>query len=284
MDLGYVSLNTPDDIAPDVLAAELEARGFESLWVGEHPQVPVASGAGMPRRLLAAQKQMWDPLISLMMAAQATERLRLGTAVALPLERELFTLAKQVATLDRLSAGRLLFGMGVGVRSELEVASRNIAWSQRYGALADMVAALDVLWTEDDSSYRGEFFDFEPVWSYPKPHQRPRPPLLVAATGPKALRSCLKWADGWLPGDAALGDVPAALDRFRELARDAGRDPAALDLTIMVWGEPTLEVLQSYRELGFNRAVLGGGRRGGTDPTTTLPFLDRCAEMVEQLA
>lgn len=172
----------------------------------------------------------------------------------------------------------------MGVRSELEVASRNIAWSQRYGALADMVAALDVLWTEDDSSYRGEFFDFEPVWSYPKPHQRPRPPLLVAATGPKALRSCLKWADGWLPGDAALGDVPAALDRFRELARDAGRDPAALDLTIMVWGEPTLEVLQSYRELGFNRAVLGGGRRGGTDPTTTLPFLDRCAEMVEQLA
>lgn len=284
MDLGYVSLNTPDDLAPDVLAAELEARGFESLWVGEHPQIPVASGTGMPRRLLAAQKQMWDPLVSLMMAAQATERLRLGTAVALPLERELFTLAKQVATLDRLSEGRLLFGMGVGVRPELEVVSRNIAWSQRYRALADMVAALDVLWTEDESSHRGEFFDFEPVWSYPKPHQRPRPPLLVAATGPKALQSCLKWADGWLPGDAALGDVPAALERFRALAHDAGRDPAGLDLTIMVWGEPTLEVLQSYRELGFNRAVLGGGRRDGTDPTTTLPFLDRCAELVERLA
>ncbi len=283
MDLGYVSLNTPDDIAPDVLAAELEARGFESLWVGEHPQVPVASGTGMPRRLLAAQKQMWDPLVSLMMAAQATEKLRLGTAVALPLERELFTLAKQVATLDRLSGGRLLFGMGVGVRPELEVATRNIAWSQRYRALADMVAALEVLWTDDESSYRGEFFDFEPVWSYPKPQQRPRPPLLVAATGPKALQSCLKWADGWLPGDAALGDVPAALDRFRQLAHDAGRDPATLDLTIMVWGEPTLEVLQGYRELGFNRAVLGGGRRDGTDPATTLPFLDRCAEMVEQL-
>ncbi len=283
MDLGYVSLNTPDDIAPDVLGAELEARGFESLWVGEHAQVPVASSTGLPRRLVAAQKQMWDPLLALTLAAGATEKLRLGTAVALPLERELFTLAKQVATLDRISRGRLLFGVGVGVRAELEAATRAVAWPQRYRALDDMVAALDALWTQEESTHHGEFFDFEPVWSYPKPHQRPRPPLLTAATGPKALRSCLRWADGWLPGDAALGDVPGALARFRGLAHDAGRDPATLDLTIMVWGEPTLEALAGYRELGFNRAVLGGGRRDSTDPAATLPFLDRCAAMIEQL-
>ena len=282
MELGYVSLNTPRDMPAAVLGAELESRGFESLWVGEHPQVPVSAGAALPKSLLESQKQILDPLLSLAMAAQATTALRLGTAVALPLERELFTLAKQVATLDLLSGGRLLLGVGVGMRAELET-SRPIAWSDRYRALADMVAALDALWTQDESSHHGEFFDFDPVWSYPKPHQRPRPPLLASATGPKAVRACAEWADGWLPGDAALRDVAGALSDFRRAAEEAGRDPAALDLTIMVWGEPKVEVLAGYRDLGFNRAVVGGGRRGGSDPATTLPFLHRCAEFVDEV-
>ena len=98
-----------------------------------------------------------------------------------------------------------------------------------------MVAALDTLWTDDEPEYHGEFYDFDPVWSYPKPHQRPRPPLLAATTGPKATRDCLAWADGWLPGDAAFRNVPKAVADFRRTAEEAGRDPATLDLTIMVW-------------------------------------------------
>ncbi len=282
MDLGYVSLNTPQDLAPGVLGRELESRGFESMWVGEHPQIPVAASSQMPGGLLSAQKRMWDPFLSLMAAAQATTDLRIGTAVALPLERELFTFAKEVATLDQLSDGRLLLGVGVGFRPELEL-SQSIRWSDRYRALGDMVAALGTLWTDDEAEYHGEFYDFDRVWSYPKPHQRPRPLLLAATSGPKATRDCLAWADGWLPGDAAYRDLPKAVNDFRRTAEKAGRDPVTLDLTIMVWREPTLEVLAGYRDLGFNRAVVGGGRRDPHDHAATLTFLDRCAAMVDEL-
>ncbi len=282
MDLGFVSLNTPRDIAPGALATELESRGFESIWVGEHPQIPVAAADQLPRGLLEAQKQMWDPFLSLLAAAATTTTLRLGTAVTLPLERELFTMAKQVATLDQMSQGRLLLGVGVGLRTELET-SGSVAWSDRYRALADMVGALDALWTVDEAEHHGAFFDFGPVWSYPKPQQRPRPPLLAAATGPNAIRDCLGWADGWLPGDAAFRDVATALADFRRKAQEAGRDPDTLDLTIMAWGDPKLEKLAAYRDMGFNRVVLGGGRRDGNDPSTTLGFLDRYAAMVDEL-
>ncbi|MGV0644203.1 TIGR03619 family F420-dependent LLM class oxidoreductase [Mycolicibacterium sp. XJ879] len=282
MDLGFVSLNTARDIAPETLAVELESRGFESIWVGEHPQIPVAAADQFPSGLLEAQKQMRDPFLSLLAAAQGTTTLRLGTAVALPLERELFTTAKQVATLDEMSQGRLLLGVGVGFRTELSV-SRPLAWSDRYRVLADMVAALNTLWTEDESEHHGDFFDFEPVWSYPKPLQSPHPPLLAAATGPKAIRDCVGWADGWLPGDAAFRDVGAALADFRRTAQEAGRDPATLDLTLMAWGDPKLEKLAAYREMGFNRVVLGGGRRNADDPSTTMSFLDRYAAMVAEL-
>lgn len=282
MDLGFVSLNTPRDVAPAELAVELESRGFESIWVGEHPQIPVAAADQFPRGLLEAQKQMWDPFLSLLAAATTTTTLRLGTAVVLPLEHELFTMAKQVATLDQMSDGRLLLGVGVGFGAELQV-SRSLAWSDRYRALADMVAALTTLWTDDQPEHHGAFFDFDPVWSYPKPQQRPRPPLLAAATGPNAIRDCLAWADGWLPGDAAFRDVAAALADFRRTAQEAGRDPATLDLTIMAWGDPKLEKLAAYRDMGFNRVVLGGGRRDADDPSTMLSFLDRYATMVDEL-
>ncbi len=282
MDLGFVSLNTPRDIAPGVLGPELEVRGFESIWVGEHPQIPVSAGKSFPPGLLEAQKRMWDPFLSLLAAAQATTHLRIGTAVVLPLERELFALAKEVATLDQMSGARLLLGVGVGFPAELKV-SRGIAWSERYRALGDTVAALNALWTDDEPEYHGEFHDFGPVWSYPKPCQRPRPPLLAGATGRGATRDCVPWADGWLPSDGALRDVASALDDFRRSAEDAGRDPATLDLTIMAWGEPSLQVLAAYRDLGFNRAVVGGGRRGAHDLSTTLQFLDRYASMVDEL-
>jgi probable F420-dependent oxidoreductase len=282
MDLGFVSLNTPEDLAPCELGAELESRQFESIWVGEHPQIPVAAKDEFHPSLLTAQKRMWDPFLSLMSASSATTSLRLGTAVVLPLERELFTLAKEVATLDQMSGGRLLLGVGVGFRAELEL-SGSIPWADRYRALGDMVAALDALWNDDEAEHHGEFYDFNPVWSDPKPRQRPRPPLLAAVTGPKATRDCAGWADGWLPGDAAFRDVGSALADFRRTAEEAGRDPATLDLTIMAWGDPKLERLAAYRDLGFNRVVLGGGRRGGNDPSTTLAFLDRYAAMVDEL-
>ena len=224
MDLGYVSLNTPRDLAPAALGRELESRGFESLWVGEHPQLPVACSESMPGGLISAQKRMWDPFLSLMAAAQATTTLRIGTAVALPLERELFTFAKEVAHPRPAQYGRLLLGVGVEYAPSSNCHT-SVQWADRYRALGDMVAALNTLWSEDESEYHGEFYDFEPLWSHPKPQQRPRPPLLAATTGPKATRDCLGWADGWLPGDAAFRDLPKAINELRNTAQDAGRDP-----------------------------------------------------------
>ncbi|AGP61620.1 MULTISPECIES: TIGR03619 family F420-dependent LLM class oxidoreductase [Mycobacterium] len=283
MELGYVSLNTPGDVAAAALGPALESRGFESLWVGEHPQIPVSAAGGFHPALLEAQRRVLDPFLSLATAAATTSTLRLGTAVVLPLERELFTLAKEVATLDQVSAGRLMLGVGVGFRAELEVARPAIAWTDRYRLLGETVGALRKLWSDDEAEYHGDFIDFEPVWSNPKPMQRPHPPLLAAATGAKAIRSCLPWADGWLPGDAAFRDLPTALAEFRRTAHDLARDAGDLDLTIMAWGDPSLKRLASYRDLGFTRAVLGGGRRDALDPSTTLSFLDRYAEMAEEL-
>jgi probable F420-dependent oxidoreductase len=282
MDIGFVSMNTPDDLSPCELAKELEQRGFESLWVGEHPQLPVTAAGSMPAALLYAQQRMWDPLLTLVAAAQATTTLRVGTAVALPLEHELFTFAKQVATLDRMSGGRLLLGVGVGVRTELEVSS-SIAWRNRYPALSDMVAALRALWTDDEAQHHGEYFDFDPVWSHPKPLQKSGPPLLAAATGPSAIGHCLPWTDGWLPGDAAFRDLPAAVDDFRRRAEAAGRDANALDMTIMAWGNPSATRLARYRDLGFNRVVVGGGRQDSDKPAATLSFLDRYAAQLDEL-
>lgn len=283
MELGYVSLNTPRDVSPAALGPELESRGFESLWVGEHPQIPVSAAGGFHPALLQAQKRIWDPFLSLATAAAATSNLRLGTAVALPLERELFTFAKEVATLDHISNGRLMLGVGVGFRGELAVARPRLAWSERYRALGEMIAALRTLWSDDEAEYHGDFIDFDAVWSNPKPRQRPHPPLLAAATGAKAIRSCLPWADGWLPGDAAFRDLPTVLAEFRRTAQEVGRDAGDLDLTIMAWGDPSLRRLASYRDLGFTRVVLGGGRRDALDPSTTLAFLDRYADMAGEL-
>ena len=283
MKLGFVSPNTPRDVDPGGLAVELQTRGFESMWVGEHPKIPVASREQFPGAMPDWLPHMWDPFMALLVAARATTTLVVGTAVALPLEHELFTFAKQVATLDVMSGGRLVLGVGVGFRPELELVGP-FAWAGRYRALGEMIAALGALWRDDEAHYHGEFFDFEPVWSYPKPVQRPHPPLLAATTGPRATRACLGWADGWIPGDAAIPDVATAVTDVRREAEDAGRDPDALDLTIMAWGDPRVERLARYRELGFHRVILGGGRRDADDPATALPFLDRYAAMVDELA
>jgi probable F420-dependent oxidoreductase len=279
-------MNNPDDLRPDALGRALEERGFDSLWFGEHSHIPTSrrtpypAGGEMPE----PYRWMMDPLLSLLVAATATQRLLLGTGVALPLEHDLFALAKSVATLDRLSDGRLLFGVGVGWNEE-ELADHRpgLSWSQRYSALDDCVDALRVLWRDDPAEHHGRFFDFDPVWSLPKPRQRPHPPILCGAAGRVGTRQAVAWADGWMPMDIALGDVGRRLDRFREAVAAAGRDPAAVPVSLVVFGDPDLATLATYRDIGVDRVVLGAGRSGWDDPSTILPFLDDWAEAIPQL-
>jgi probable F420-dependent oxidoreductase len=280
---GFTSMNTPSDITMDLLAPALEERGYESLWIGEHSHIPVSrrtpypAGGEMPDQY----RWMMDPFLSLLLAARATERLLLGTGVALPLEHDLFALAKTVSTLDRLSGGRVLFGVGVGWNQEELADHRPVPWPQRYRALGEAVAALKALWCESESEFHGRYFDFDPVWSLPKPLQQPHPPLICGAAGRIGTREAVAWADGWMPMDIALGDVAKKVTLFRKAASDAGRGD--IPVTLVTYGDPELTTLAAYRDLGVERVVVGAFRTGWDDPATTLAVADRYAEMIPAL-
>jgi probable F420-dependent oxidoreductase len=285
MRLGFTSMNTPEDVPPGELARALEERGFDSLWVGEHSHIPVSrrtpypAGGEMPYQY----RRMMDPFVSLTVAACATERLLVGTGVALPLERDLFALAKAVTTLDRLSGGRFLFGVGVGWNAEELADHRPIPWSERYRALAERVAALRCLWTDDEAAFHGRYDRFDAAWCDPKPLQVPHPPIYGGMAGRLGTAHAVEWADAWMPMDVALGDVGRRIAAFRAAAADAGRGD--VPITLVTWGDPSAERLHEYRHLGVERCILGAARTGWDDPAgSTYPFLDRYAELVPSLA
>jgi probable F420-dependent oxidoreductase len=286
MRLGFTSMNNPKDLRPDALARELEVRGYDSLWVGEHSHIPVSrhtpypAGGEMPEQY----KWMMDPFLSLLLAATATEDLLVGTGVTLPLEHDVLDLAKTVSTLDHLSGGRLLFGVGVGWNVEELANHRDVKWSQRYRALGECVGALRSLWCDGEAEFHGEFYDFDPVWSFPKPLQQPHPPILCGTSGKVGTKQAVEWADSWMPVDAALVDVPKRVARFRQAAAEAGRDPESISITMVTFGDPDLATLASYRDLGVERTVIGADRTGWDDPSTMLPCLDTYAKLIPELA
>ena len=283
MHVGFTTMNTPDDVRPDVLAGELEQRGFESLWIGEHSHIPVSrrtpypAGSEMPDHY----RRMMDPFVSLAIAAHATTTLRLVTGVCLVLEHHVLDLAKTVATLDVLSGGRLLVGVGVGWNEE-ELANHrpDIAWRHRYRATEECIGALRACWTDEAAEYHGEFFAFDPIWIEPKPVQRPHPPVIFGGAGPLGVEHALRWADEWAPMDIALGNVARKVARVSDAAAAAGRE---LPITLVVWGDPTPATLRHYRDLGVHRIVLGAGRAQWEDPASAMPFLDRYTALVPEL-
>lgn len=284
MELGFTTMNTPDDPPPGELASALEVRGYDSLWIGEHSHIPASrrtpypAGGEMPMHYT----RMMDPFLSLVAAAIATDDLLVATGVALPLERDLFTLAKAVSTLDHLSGGRVIFGVGVGWNEE-ELADHrpDMPWANRYRALEEAVAALRALWTEDEASFHGEWFDFSGAWAFPKPVQRPHPPVYCGAGGRIGTDQAARWGDGWAPMDVALGDVAKRIARFRAAVADAGRDD--VPITLVTFGDPTPDLLRQYRDAGAERAVIGASRTGWDDPSTTYPFIDTYAPLVDEL-
>ncbi len=284
MELGFTTMNTAEDVRPDVLARALEERGYTSLFFGEHSHIPASrrtpypTGEAMPDQY----RRMMDPFVGLTMAAMATERLQVGTGVCLVLEHHVLDLAKTVATLDVVSGGRVLFGVGVGWNAEeLENHRPDVSWSQRYRAAEECVGALRRCWTDDDSEFHGEFFDFDAVWSYPKPARRPHPPVILGTGGRVGTAHAVRWADEWMPMDVALGNVGRRVARFREAAAEAGRE---IPISLVTFGDPTPDTLHQYRELGVVRTVIGAARTGWDDPSTTMAFVDRYAGLVAELA
>jgi len=285
MHLAFSSMNTPADPPPDLLATALEERGFESLWYGEHSHIPVSRATPYPAggELPDPYRRMMDPYISLMAAAAATTRLRLGTGIALLMERELISQAKTIATLDRLSGGRVMIGTGVGWnREEFENVNPH-PFDKRYAVLEETVEATRALWRDEEAQYHGRYIDFDPVWCDPKPQQPGGPPVFLGAMGPLGRRHAAAWADGWYPVDVALGDVGANLASFREEVVAAGRDPATVQINLQIMDTANLDRLKHYRDLGIQRATIGVAMDLWDKPEAVMPMIDRYARIIPEL-
>ncbi len=286
MHLAFSSMNTPNDPHPAELARALEERGFESLWYGEHSHIPCSRRTPYPPggEMPDPYRLMMDPYLSLMTAANATTTLRLGTGIALLMERDLFSQAKTIATLDRLSGGRVMIGTGVGWNQEEYENVNPHPFNKRYGVLRETVEATRALWTQEEASYRGKYINFEPVWADPKPLQAGGPRIFLGAMGPLGRKHAAAWADGWYPVDVAMGDVETALTDFREEVRAAGRDPDDVEINIQIMDTANLDKLKAYRDMGVQRATIGVSMDLWDKPEAVMPMIDRYASIIPELA
>ena len=229
-------------------------------------------------------RKMMDPYLSLMTAANATTTLRLGTGIALLMERDLFSQAKTIATLDHLSGGRLMIGTGVGWnREEFENASPH-PFDKRYAVLRETVEATRALWRDEEASYHGDYLRFDPVWAEPKPLQPGGPKIFLGAMGPLGRRHAARWADGWYPVDVAMGDVGETLAVFRDEVREAGRDPDTVEINIQIMDTANLDKLKEYRDLGVQRATIGVSMDLWDQPDAVMPMIDKYAGVIPDLA
>ena len=274
MDYGLNIFATEYSMQPAQLAREAEARGFSSLWLPEHTHIPVSrlspwpGGGELPRPYYDS----YDPFVALAVAAEASEHIKLGLGVCLVVERDPIALAKAVASLDRLSGGRVLFGVGGGWNAE-EMANHGSLFERRWKVLRERVEAMKLIWTEDEAEYHGEFVDFDPVFSWPKPLQQPHPPVYIGGEAPWALKRAVRYCDGWMPigvRDEILAHIPA----FRQAANDAGRDPDSLDV-IVYFSADDEDTLKAYRDAGVSQVTFGLPSEGAEK---VLPLLDRYAE------
>ena len=244
------SISTPD------LARAAEDRGFESLWVSEHSHIPVSrrtpwpGGADLPKMYC----DTLDPFVALTAAASVTSRIKLGTGICLVVERDPIHTAKQVASIDQVSGGRFLFGIGGGWNAE-EMENHGTQPDQRFKLLRERIEAMKAIWTEDEAEYHGQFVDFDPIFMWPKPVQSPHPPIHVGGGFPGGARRAIRYGDGWFPIGGRDGDIAERLPHFREMAREAGRDPDALEVSVF-GAAPDEDAMARHRDAGIARVVL----------------------------
>jgi probable F420-dependent oxidoreductase len=238
-------------VEPGTLARMVEERGFESLFFPEHTHIPVDRTTPYPPggELPPEYSHTYDPFVALTAAAAATERLLLATGICLVIERDPIITAKEVASLDRLSGGRFLFGVGAGWNRE-EMENHSTDPHRRFSLMRERVEAMKAIWTEDEASYHGEHVDFDPIWCWPKPIQKPHPPVLVGGNGPKVLQRVVAFGDEWMPNRATgLTERVAELGR---LAAEAGRDPIPVTLS---GARPDPELIERGERIGVHRCT-----------------------------
>jgi probable F420-dependent oxidoreductase len=279
MKYGVYQFATDYAMAIDELARATEARGFESLFVPEHTHIPKSRRTPFPFAP-NLPREYWhtlDPFVSLAVAAAVTTRLKLGTGICLVIERDPITLAKEVASLDHVSRGRLLFGIGGGWNAE-EMENHGTDFSTRWPLLRERIAAMQAIWTQDDAEYHGKFVNFDPIWSWPKPVQKPHPPILVGGAGGSARQRAVDFGGHWMPV-VSREDVAESLTDLRRRAERAGRDPATVTLTLF-GARPDEARLAAWRDVGVERVVFAVPSAGRD---RVLPVLDQYATVARKI-
>jgi probable F420-dependent oxidoreductase len=268
---------------PAALAQALEMRGFESIWVPEHSHIPASrrspypGGGELPKPYYDAM----DPFVALTAAATATKTLKVGTGVCLVNQRDPIQTAKLVASIDQISAGRFLFGIGVGWNAE-EMENHGTAFVTRAKLVRERIEAMKEIWTKPEAEYHGEFVNFDPIIAWPKPVHKPYPPVIVGGAFPHAARRAVRYGDGWMPLAGPAGsdaDPFVVVPKIRAMLTEAGRDPATfpIDLTLV---PDDLDTLKRYRDLGISRGIIA---LPSAKANEVLPMLDHWAELIRKI-
>ena len=268
---------TEHSIQPDELARAAEERGLESIWFSEHTHIPAhflhttERGGALPEYYW----QTYDLFVAMTLAAASTEKIKLGTGVSLVIERDPIILANTVATLDRISQGRFIFGIGAGWL-EAEMANHGVVYRTRFQLLKEQIRAMKEIWTTEESEFHGKFVNFDKMRSFPKPYQRPHPPIIMGGTGQKSLECVLDVCDGWAPFLLEWSKTKEIIAELRQRAVAIGRDPDSLEMSVFEDRIPDRKILVEMEETGVKRLIItifGQGR------DESFPILDKLAEV-----
>jgi len=282
MDIGAAMFFTDYSMTPTALAAALEEREFESVWAPEHSHIPVSrktpftGGGELPKKYYDAM----DPFVTLAAAACATRTLKVSTGVCLVQQRDPIQTAKLVASIDQVSQGRFLFGIGGGWNQD-EMENHGTVYETRFKRVRESIEAMKEIWTKSKAEYHGELVNFDPIYAWPKPVQKPHPPVILGGAYPYSARRAVRYGDGWIPHTKRphYDDVSEFMPEFHKMARDAGRDPASLPVTL--WGIPEdADRLRRYQDMGVARVVVSVESE---QADKILPVLDRWAALMRQV-
>lgn len=268
---------TDYSIHPAELAKAAEERGFESLFFPEHTHIPSSRKTPYPAggELPKEYSHTHDPFVALAMAAAVTTKLRLATGICLVTERDPITLAKQVASIDVLSGGRFMLGIGAGWNVE-EMANHGTDAGKRWSVVRDRVAAMKTIWRDEAATYHGKHVDFDAIWQWPKPAQKPHPPILLGGHGTKQLERVVDFCDGWMPIAPMTGNVAKAIQELHEIAAKKGRDPKTISLSAF-WAPPDPAKLEELEKAGIERAIFPLPPASREE---VLPIVDRYAKLI----
>ena len=283
MDFGASMFFTDYSMTSANLAKALEERGFESIWAAEHSHIPLSrkspwgGGGDLPKQYY----DVMDPFVTLTAAACVTKTLRLGTGVCLVNQRDPIQTAKLVASIDQVSGGRFLFGIGNGWNQD-EMENHGTVFASRHKLVRERIEAMKAIWTQTKAEYHGEFVNFDPMMTWPKPVQKPHPPVIVGGAYPDAARRAVRYGDGWIPlagRPGQYGDVFDYVPKFRAMLTEAGRDATTFPISLFSSSDD-LDTLKRYRDLGIVRSVVS---LPAAKEDVVLPILDRVAALMRQM-